>query len=234
MVGYWAKTYTIHLRTGAMNISVREVTAGDFSAGCSCFNGDRPALPATTERSSGWQPCDGFAVPGNAKAMADYINTHQISGVTAPNDTTTVFKLIQPASDFLNILALPFASAAPVEYLRYVPDDATFRQHTLSDGPYEITQYNANKEIDLDRTRLGNRPGTDQAPVRGLNQIVQGQSDPGTVQQQIQAGTAMEWTQSCRPPTSRHCGPATTAAASSALTPTRSDLQLQSPEQLRR
>ena len=196
------KTYTIHLRSGVRwnTQPVRAVTAGDFVRGL-----QRLCNPVSPVGAPGYytntivgmkQFCDGFAkVPGNAKAMANYINTHQISGVTAPNDTTIVFKLNQPASDFLNILALPFASAAPVEYLRYVPDDATFRQHTFSDGPYEITKYSANKEIDLDRNSAWEQTAD---PIRHQYvdsiQIVQGQSDPGTVQQQIQAGTAdMEW-----------------------------------------
>jgi len=45
----------------------------------------------------------------------------------------------------VNILAIPFASAAPKEYLSYLPDDAAFRQHTLSDGPYQIVKYVPNK-----------------------------------------------------------------------------------------
>ncbi|MGH8835854.1 MAG: ABC transporter substrate-binding protein [Actinomycetes bacterium] len=196
------KTYTIHLRSGVRwnTQPARAVTAGDFVRGL-----QRLCNPVSPVGAPGYytntivgmqQFCDGFAkVPGNAKAMADYIDSHQISGVTAPNDTTIVFKLMKPASDFLNILALPFASAAPVEYLRYVPDDATFRQHTLSDGPYEITKYSANKEIDLDRNSAWEQTAD---PIRHQYvdqiQIVQGQTDPGTVQQQIQAGTAdMEW-----------------------------------------
>ena len=196
------KTYTVHLRTGVNwnTKPARPVTAGDFVRGL-----QRLCNPVSPVGAPGYytntivgmkQYCDGFGkVAGTPKAMAAYINSHQIAGVSAPNDTTIVFKLTQPASDFLNILAMPFASAAPKEYLAYVPDDATFRQHTLSDGPYEITKYTANKEIDLDRN-----PSWTQAsdPIRHQYvdkiQITQGQQDPGTVQQQIQAGTTdMEW-----------------------------------------
>ena len=106
-----------------------------------------------------------------------------------------VINLTQPASDFLNILALPFASAAPVEYLKYVPDGATFRQHTLSDGPYAITSYQPGRSIVLDRN-----PAWTQAsdPLRHQHvatiDITQGQGSDQAVQQQLQAGTAdLSW-----------------------------------------
>lgn len=139
--------------------------------------------------------CDGFAkVKGDPTDMAAYINGHDISGVKATDASTVAFTLTQPASDFLNILAMPFASPAPKEYLSYVPDSATFREHTVSDGPYQIVKYAANKEIDLDKN-----PAWDGSsdPLRHQYvdhiKITMGQ-DAQPVQQQIQAGTAdMEW-----------------------------------------
>ena len=35
--------------------------------------------------------------------------------------------------------------------MKYVPDSAEFRQHTISDGPYQITKYVPGKEFQLDR-----------------------------------------------------------------------------------
>ena len=49
-----------------------------------------------------------------------------------------VINLTKPASDFLNILALPFASAAPVEYLKYVPDGANVSSGELTPGCYDL------------------------------------------------------------------------------------------------
>src|SRR5205807_1071952 len=68
-------------------------------------------------------------------ARAVYINGHDVSGIQTPDSSTIVFTLTQPATDFLNILALPFASAAPVENLSYVP--ATPGHPVYSDGPYQ-------------------------------------------------------------------------------------------------
>src|SRR6185437_8060604 len=139
--------------------------------------------------------CDGFSkVPATVSGIAAYINGHTISGITAPNRSTVVFHLIQPASDFINILAMPFASPAPQEYLKYVPDDANFRKHTISDGPYQITSYAANQSIKLDRNPAWKQ---DSDPVRHAYvdhiQVTLGQ-DATPVQQQIQAGTAdLEW-----------------------------------------
>jgi peptide/nickel transport system substrate-binding protein len=143
------------------------------------------------------QYCDGFAAlkTQTAAAMAQYINSHDISGVTAPNDNTIVFTLTAPASDFLYILTLPFSSAAPKEYLDYVPDSAQFRAHTISDGPYAITSYTAGKEI-----KLAKNPAWTQSsdPLRhqyvNAIDVVEGQASDAAVQQQLQAGTAdLSW-----------------------------------------
>ncbi|MET0491608.1 MAG: ABC transporter substrate-binding protein [Actinoplanes sp.] len=195
------KTYTIHLRSGVMwNTSpARAVTAQDFVRGL-----QRLCNPVSPVGAPGYYEntivgmkayCDGFAkVPSTARAIAAYINGHDLAGVTATGAQTLVFRLLQPASDFVNILAMPFASAAPQEYLQYPPDSAAFRQHTISDGPYRIATYTANQTI-----LLAKNPAWTQAsdPIRHqyVNQITitEGQ-DAGPVQQQIQAGTAdLEW-----------------------------------------
>ena len=191
------KTYTFHLRTDAQwNTSpARAVTAADVVRGLQRIC--NPASPSGgltyyEDTIAGFtQFCDGFAKVNAADpaAMASYMNGHQISGVTTPDTSTVVINLTQPASDFLNILALPFASAAPVEYLKYVPDGATFRQHTLSDGPYAITSYQPGRSIVLDRN-----PAWTQAsdPLRHQHvatiDITQGQGSDQAVQQQLQAG----------------------------------------------
>jgi ABC-type transport system substrate-binding protein len=82
-------------------------------------------------------------------ARAAYINGHDVSGIETPDSSTIVFTLAQPATDFLNILALYFASAAPVEDLSYVP--GTPGSPVYSDGPYQVSKYDVGHEIDLDR-----------------------------------------------------------------------------------
>jgi peptide/nickel transport system substrate-binding protein len=195
------KTYTIHLRQGVLwnTHPARAVTAADVVLGLK-----RLCNPVSPVGAPGYYTdtivgmkayCDGFAkVNGDAASIAAYINGHDVAGVKAVGDSTVVFTLLQPASDFLNILAMPFASPAPSEYLNYVPDSAAFRQHTISDGPYQIVSYSANHEIDLGRNPVWSQ---DTDPIRhqyvSRITITMGQ-DALPVQQQIQAGTAdMEW-----------------------------------------
>ena len=194
-------TYTIRLRAGAKwnTTPAREVTAQDVVLGLK-----RLCNPVSPVGAPGYYEntivgmkayCDGFAsVPSTATAIAAYINGHDIAGTRATDARTVVFRLTQPANDFLNILAMPFASPAPREYLNYVPDDAAFRQHTISSGPYQITRYVPNQRVELARN-----PAWDQStdPVRHQyvdNITVSEGQDAGPVQQQIQAGTAdMQW-----------------------------------------
>jgi peptide/nickel transport system substrate-binding protein len=130
----------------------------------------------------------------SASAMAAYMQGHDISGITTSGSDTIKFKLTQVASDFLNIVSLPFASAAPVEYLQYVPGDDTFNQHVISDGPYKIVKYDPNKELDLDRNPAWD-PSTDSLRAAWVDHVkVTEGSTSEAVQQQIAAGTAdMEW-----------------------------------------
>ena len=63
--------------------------------------------------------CAAYAkLPSTATAsqLAGFQNSHTITGVSAPDASTLVIKLTQPASDFLNVMAMTFVSAAPVEW----------------------------------------------------------------------------------------------------------------------
>jgi len=85
---------------------------------------------------------------------------------------------------------MPFASARPSEYDKYLPDSAPFRQHTLSDGPYAITQYIANKKIVLSKNPAW-KQSTDPLRHQYVNQIVvtEGTSSNQTALANVQAGT---------------------------------------------
>ena len=100
------------------------------------------------------------------------------------------FHLVQPSSDFLNILAMTFASPVPAEYLEYLPDSPDFRRHTISNGPYQIVKYTPNREIQMERNPAW-RADTD--PIRPAYvdriSIVLG-IDQQLTQLQIAAGTA--------------------------------------------
>jgi peptide/nickel transport system substrate-binding protein len=156
------KTYTFHIKQGVMwNTSpARQVTSQDFLREFKAFfNPVQPvgAPEYFTSTIAGLQAYDNaetayFANKANAPTaqnITNFQNTHSIPGITTPDSSTIEFHLIQPASDFVYMMAMPFASARPVEYDSYVPDSATFRQHTISDGPYQITSLVPGKSFDL-------------------------------------------------------------------------------------
>ena len=190
------KTYTIHLRSGVMWNSAppRPVTAGDFVR--SFRRMCNPVAPvgapgyftSTIVGMSAYCQAES-KVPGTAAAIASFINTHNLPGVTAPNASTIVFHLLHPTADFLDIIAEPFASAVPVEYLKYVPNSPQFDAHVLSDGPYEITSYKPGQQIVLQRNPVW-KASSDPIRKAYVNKIIinEGQTPQG-VQQQIQAGT---------------------------------------------
>jgi len=197
------RTYTFHLRSAAKwnTTPPRQVTAADEVRGIKllCNPVSPTGAPGYYESTIVGMDafCHAFAkVNGLAPDIKAFVNSHEIPGLAAPNDSTVVFSLLAPASDFLNILALPFASPMPVEYLDYVPDGPEARTHTISDGPYQITHYVPNREIELHRS-----PAWDSSadPFRKAYvdsiEIIEGVGVE-SVQQQIQAGTAdMSWDQ---------------------------------------
>jgi peptide/nickel transport system substrate-binding protein len=194
------KTYTFTIRDGAKwdTTPPRQITGADVERGFK-----RLCNPVQPSGGIGYyvgvivgmkEFCDPFAkVAPNAKAIGAYVEGHTISGITSTGNTVTI-KLVQPAGDFVNILALPFSSPMPVEMNAYVPDDPNFRTHFVSDGPYKITKYVAEKDIELTRNAAWDSKSDPlrKAWVDNVS-IVQG-SDEGPIQQQMQAGTAdMAW-----------------------------------------
>ena len=155
------KTYTFHIKPGVdwNTTPARQVTAADFIREFKAFF--NPVSPvgnplyytATIKGLGAYQTAEAtyFANakkhPPTAANIAGFQNSHTISGITAVNSSTLQFQLIAPASDFLDMLAMPFASARPVEYDSYVPNSLQLDQHTVSDGPYQITTYTPSRSI---------------------------------------------------------------------------------------
>jgi ABC-type transport system substrate-binding protein len=202
-------TYTFTLRPGLMwnTTPPRPVTSEDFARGIlrNCDptlapNGNPGYYEATIAGYKAY--CSAFegANPSeSAAARAATINAAMnggVSGISTPNDTTIVFTLTQPATDFDNILSLPFASAAPVEYMKYVP--LTPGNVLYSDGPYEIKTYDVGHELILDRNPEWSQ-STDTIRHQYVNEIdikldLAGSAAAAEVQQDLQAGTAdLEW-----------------------------------------
>ena len=130
----------------------RQVTAADFVREFKmlCNPASPTGRPAISRaRSSAWRRTATASPKSRERRPRSpgYVDSHPLPGVVANGPLTLVFHLINPAPDFLNILALPFCSARPVEYMKYVPDSARFRQHTISDGPYKIVEVRADEGV---------------------------------------------------------------------------------------
>ena len=191
------RTYTFHLKPQLRwnSTPVRPVVAGDFVRAFKLFcNPVNPvgAPPYYTTTIDGLDAyCSAMLkVPGTVVDIRHFVETHEIPGVRAVDERTLQIRLRAPAADFIYLIAMPFASAVPVEYLDYLPDSPEFRQHTLSDGPYAITRYLQNREILLERNPVWDA-GSDPIRPAWVDRIhIRLGIDPALIQLQIEAGTA--------------------------------------------
>jgi peptide/nickel transport system substrate-binding protein len=153
------KVYTFHIKPGVDwdTTPARQVTAQDFIREFKAFF--NPISPVGnpvyyTSTIEGLQAYDNAETAYFAKIksptaaqIANFQNTHTIPGLTAVNSSTLQFTLTQPAGDFLYMLAMPFASARPVEYDSYLPNSLQLDQNLISDGPYQPTDFVAGKSV---------------------------------------------------------------------------------------
>jgi peptide/nickel transport system substrate-binding protein len=158
------KTYTFHIKPGVdwNTTPARQVTSQDFLREFKAFFnpvspvGNPVYFTSTIAGLTAYSNAETayFAVKSHAPTaanIANFQNTHNISGITTPNSSTIQFTLSAPASDFLYMMAMPFTSARPVEYDSYVPNSLQLDTHTISDGPYQISSYIPGKSVTLVR-----------------------------------------------------------------------------------
>jgi peptide/nickel transport system substrate-binding protein len=137
------------------------------------------------------QFCTGFAKvsPTSLSAINSYMNTHQISGLTASGQTLTVH-LTQPASYLDGAMTMDSWAPAPPQSENYLPGSAASGQHMIADGPYQIKTYVPGKTIDLVRNPVWNA-STDpirKAYVNAINMTETG--NPQTIQQVLQTNSS--------------------------------------------
>ncbi|HEY8302408.1 MAG TPA: ABC transporter substrate-binding protein [Jatrophihabitans sp.] len=199
-------TYKMTLRTGVKwnTTPERQVTAADVVRGLKrTCNPAAPfgGMPDFETLIAGMADyCGGFAKvdPKSASAIAGYQNSHDIAGVAVDpsNPLTVVFKLTHPASYFLPMLALGAFSPSPVEYDKYIPGSFELAQHTISDGPYKVSNYKPTKELDFVRNSSWD-PKTDPIRKAYVDAVdISENGDQDAIQQQLKAnaqGADMEW-----------------------------------------
>jgi ABC-type transport system substrate-binding protein len=198
------KTYTFHIKPGVDwdTTPARQVTADDFIREFKAFfNPVSPVGNADyyTSTIAGLQQYDNTETaffanakkePPTAANIAAFQNSHNIAGLKAINALTLQITLVQPASDFIYMLAMPFASARPVEYDSYVPNSLQLDTHLISDGPYAVSSYVAGKSITFVKNPAW-KQSTDTLRHQYVNEIVltEGVASAQTQLSDIQAGT---------------------------------------------
>ncbi|HEY6786632.1 MAG TPA: ABC transporter substrate-binding protein [Trebonia sp.] len=198
------KTYTFHIKPGVdwNTRPARQVTSQDFLREFKAFFnpvspvGNPVYYESTIAGLTQYAKAEAayFANPKvrppTAANIAHFQSTHNISGIATPNASTIQFTLMAPASDFLYMLAMPFTSARPSEYDSYVPNSLQLDQHTISDGPYQISSYVPGKSITLVRNPAWKQP-TDALRHDYVSEIVDtlGVASAQTQLSEMEAGT---------------------------------------------
>jgi ABC-type transport system substrate-binding protein len=192
-------TYTFTLRPGLMwnTTPPRPVTSQDFERGIlrNCdpgFAGYNNTSYYTATIVGYATFCTAFGKSAGEPKDSAMLTNAKVAGMQTPDSTTIVFTLTEPAVDFLNILAMDFAAAAPVEVLKekvLTPGNIPY-----SDGPYYIKTYNVAHEIILDRNPEWSQ-STDPVRHQYVNEIdiktdLSAAAASTQVQQDMQAGTA--------------------------------------------
>jgi peptide/nickel transport system substrate-binding protein len=201
-------TYTFTIKKGVMWAAPsgpRQITSQDEVRGierlCNPVN-PSPAIGYWEQNIAGMPAfCDGFSkmsLPktdaAQATAIAGYMNSHHISGLSTPDSSTIKITLMKPAAAFINIMAMPMASPVPVEMLQYVPGSVQSQTHFISDGPYMMTSYTPGVSINLVKNPSWSQ-STDTLRHQYFNAITvtEGQN-PTTIQQELETGDAdLEW-----------------------------------------
>ena len=99
--------------------------------------------------------------------MRDYIEGTDISGIEPPDDTTVVFTLTKPASDFPFMLSLDAADPAPIEALDNLPDSPEYRRAFVSSGPYQVAWTCQSRALRYSPPRLRRTLPRTQVPAAG-------------------------------------------------------------------
>jgi peptide/nickel transport system substrate-binding protein len=152
-------TQTITIRSDVMWNSTppRPVTAADVVRGLKRACNPTPAsfggiadFESTIKGLTEF--CTGYPAKAatDATVMKQYIEGHNISGVTTSGNTIT-FSLTRPAPWLVGAMTLGAFAATPVEALNGLPNTPAVYNHLLSSGPYQLTSYTPKKSIQMTR-----------------------------------------------------------------------------------
>ena len=159
------KTYTFHLKPGIKFAHGRDVEAEDY-----VFTLERILNPKT--RSSG----ESFY--RDILGAQEFVGgkTPRVTGLRAPDSTTFVVELTQPAYTFRNAMAMTFAAVVPRELVQKYGDD--FRSNLTGSGAYRVREWQRGAHWQFERNR--HYQGTD-AWVDGVDILIGGDSAMATM-----------------------------------------------------
>lgn len=201
-MGATHRNYVVHLRPGAYwdTTPPRRVTAQDVVRGLKrmCNPVIRPAaLPYFTSTIRGMAGfCEEYAASVTARdpdpaELAAFQDSHEIPGVFVLDEESLVIEVTRPAIDLIDILALPCASPAPVEYDAFIPDSPELRANLRSNGPYRVTSHVPGRELRLEPNPAWRQ---DADPVRRQHldavEVVMDRVSPARIAAEIGAGRA--------------------------------------------
>lgn len=127
-------TYTFHLRPGVKFHNGRELTAEDV-----VWSINRVVNPATQSPGQGFfGMIEGFddAAAGKAEGL---------SGLSAPDAGTVVFKLSRPDATFLHVMALNFSFVVPKEAVEEAGAD--FGKKPVGTGAFRLTEWTLGQRL---------------------------------------------------------------------------------------
>jgi peptide/nickel transport system substrate-binding protein len=137
---------------------------------------------------------DGLADAVKAAQADPTGGAPDISGITAPDDTTLVIKLTNTSAlGVEGALSLPVSAPIPEEYAKQydAENPSTYGEHQLSTGPYMVNSYTPNKEIELVRNPNWKASDADYRPAY-LDSITfqEGFADTVSAGKKVLAGSA--------------------------------------------
>ena len=203
------KTATVTIRSGVMwnTTPARAVTAADVVRGIKRACNPSPVSFGGMADFEGAIAglatfCKGYpkAAASSASVMKQYIESHNVSGITVKGNTLT-FKLTQPAAWLEGAMTMAPFSAVPIEAESALPGTPGVYNHMYSDGPYQITSYIPKKSIKFTRNPVW-QASTDplrKAYVDAIN--VDETGNQTTIYQEITTNTpSLGMTWDSRPP----------------------------------
>lgn len=176
-IGAGGTEYRFTLREGLRwwtSSGVRALTADDVVRGIKRLAHPLASSPGlayyldTIEGMSEFRDRLAAAPPAD---IAELLDRSEVSGVRAQGDSEILFTTRYPAADFLNMLALPFATPAPPEYLPFVPGSREFDGVLASNGPYRVVRHVPGDSIVLERNSAWN-PASDELRSAHVDRIV--------------------------------------------------------------